>query len=69
MTQLTQLNSWNLLQQNAELFLGKNSTNSLTRKNFIIQHQGISLDFSHQNMNADTYQLLVGLAEERNLTS
>lgn len=67
MKRFTELNSWALLKQHAESsclsFLKSHSANTC----FKLQTANINLDFSHQKIDKTVFELLIELANERNL--
>jgi len=70
MKQLTELNTWTALEKHADSFRLSMLT-SLNKEinHFKITTDHITLDFSHQRMNEITMELLLQLAQERDLKS
>ncbi|KTD30163.1 glucose-6-phosphate isomerase [Legionella maceachernii] len=72
MKQLTELNSWIALEKHAEslclfsLNALKKSTNSQNNQ-FKLHAEGLSVDFTYQRLNEATLELLIALANERQL--
>lgn len=72
MKQFTELNSWKLLKQHAEsshLSFNKDSLLEppIDNAQFKLQTSHITLDFSHQKIDKTVFELLIQLANERNL--
>lgn len=72
MKQLTELNSWTALEKHSESLrltpLGDLKKSSINRDIQLKLHtDGLSIDFTHQRINETTLELLIALANERNL--